>query len=159
AAGLAWVRLRTGTLVPSEAGRRLRRACERLGPTFVKLGQLMAMRVDVLPEPLCRELEVLFQGVPPEPSFPILTQVEGALGGPLGERFASFDEACIAAASIAQVHRATTVEGREVAVKVQRPGIGAKLRAVLRNLLRLAALIDRFHLLGAISARDVVMEL
>lgn len=125
---------------------RLRLAIEELGPSFVKLGQVMSTRSDVLPPELIRELTKLQDSVPPVPFEEIKEQVERSLGAPLEELYTEFDEEPLAAASIAQVHRAKlrTEEGvLDVVVKVQRPGIGTTISSDLDILHTLAALLER----------------
>jgi ubiquinone biosynthesis protein len=138
---------------------RLRRFIEEMGVTFVKLGQYLAIRLDLLPAEVCRELNNLFAEVEPVPATGVRAQVERELGKPLEAVFASFEPEPVGAASVAQVHRAVTHEGETLAVKVQRPGIEAVLRADIRNLRRLARVADRFRLLGRISAVELVDEL
>jgi ubiquinone biosynthesis protein len=125
---------------------RLRLALEELGPSFVKLGQIMSTRADVLPADLIAELTKLQDSVPPVPFEEIKTQVERSLGAELSDVFDSFDTEPLAAASIAQVHRATlrTDEGvMSVVVKVQRPGIGETISSDLDILHTFAALLER----------------
>jgi len=126
--------------------KRLRLVLEDLGPSFVKLGQLASTRSDLLPADLINELRRL-QDSAPEISFEdVKQQVELSLGGPISETFESFSEVPIAAASIAQVHRATlrTPEGPvDVAVKVQRPKIAATIASDVEILHTLAALLER----------------
>lgn len=135
---------------------RLRLAMESLGVTYLKLGQFLAMRFDVLPAAYCQELGTLFDKVPPTPYETARQVVESELGQPLAVLFASFERESLAAGSIAQVHRARTHEGREIAVKVQRPGIRRIFDADMRNLRRLATLVDALGLLGFVSSREMV---
>ena len=102
---------------------RVRRALERLGPTFVKAGQLLSTRPDILPESYLAELRKLQDEVPPVPFDVIRGMVERELDGKLEVVFASFDETPLAAASIGQVHAAVLPTGEDVVVKVQRPDI------------------------------------
>ena len=121
---------------------RLRRALEALGPTFIKLGQILSTRVDVFPPEWIAEFEKLQNRVPALPCADIESLIEHSLGRPLEDVFASFERAPIGSASIAQVHRATLPDGTAVAVKVRRPGIVAKVDADLRILAHLAYLIE-----------------
>jgi ubiquinone biosynthesis protein len=125
---------------------RLRLALEELGPSFVKLGQIMSTRADVLPPELIAELIKLQDSVPPVPFADIKEQVERSLGASLDEIYAEFDEKPLAAASIAQVHRAKlqTDDGlMDVVVKVQRPGIGETISSDLDILHTFATLLER----------------
>jgi ubiquinone biosynthesis protein len=122
---------------------RVRHICEELGPTFVKLGQVLSTRPDLIPPDWAEELEKLQHQVPPFPFAQVHEIVERALGQPLATAFAEFDEQPIAAASIAQVHRATMTNGEIVAVKVQRPGIRELIEVDLEILLHLATLAER----------------
>jgi ubiquinone biosynthesis protein len=127
-------------LAPPE---QLRRALEELGPTFVKLGQLLAGRADLLGPDWIAELSRLHSQVPALPLDALLPQLREDLGGEPGAVFAQFDPTPLAAASIAQVHRARLHDGTEVVVKVRRPGIDAVIAADLRLLARLAPLAAR----------------
>ncbi|GAB4113929.1 MAG: 2-polyprenylphenol 6-hydroxylase [Rubrivivax sp.] len=120
---------------------RLRRAFEALGPTFVKLGQLLAGRADLLGPEWTAELSRLHSRVPAVPFEQLRAQLTEDLGGAPEQVFASFDTTPLAAASIAQVHRARTHEGQEVVVKVRRPGIEQVIEADLRLLTRLAGAV------------------
>ena len=117
--------------------RRLRRAFEKLGPTYIKLGQVISSGEGVLPDELVAEFRGLRDRVPAEPFEVVRAVVESEFGRPLSQIFAHFDGEPAAAASIAQVHMATLLTGEEVAVKVQRPGIG---RLVEQDLSVMAAL-------------------
>lgn len=102
---------------------KLRRILEDLGPTYVKLGQILSMRSDMLPGAYCKELSRLRSSVAPMPFAQVKRIVEEAYGRRLGEIFSSFDERALGSASIAQVHAATLATGERVVVKVQRQGI------------------------------------
>ena len=120
---------------------RLRHACEELGPTFVKLGQLAAARTRILPAEFTDELAKLQDQVTPLPFDEIRGVIENELRRPLAEVFIRVDEMPLGSASIAQVHRAILLTGEEVVIKVQRPGIQKKVEedvAILRHLAGLA---------------------
>ncbi|RMH22604.1 MAG: AarF/ABC1/UbiB kinase family protein [Acidobacteria bacterium] len=123
---------------------RIRRLLEELGPTFVKLGQILSTRPDLLPVELLAELPKLQDHVPAFPFDEVRRIVEEELGRPLEERFARFVEEPLAAASIAQVHRATLLDGDEVVVKVQRPGVERTIEVDLEIMLHLAGLAERY---------------
>jgi ubiquinone biosynthesis protein len=125
-----------------EAPVRVRRALEELGPTFVKLGQVMATRVDVFPPNWIAEFEKLQSDVPPVPFEQLLPDLIAALGRHPDEIFQDLHTEAIAAASIAQVHLAKLPDGTEVVLKIRRPGIIAKIDADLRILAHLARLIE-----------------
>jgi len=120
---------------------RVRLAMEELGPTFIKLGQLLSTRPDLLSPEYIEQLEMLQDRVPPV-AMPIIRQeVETQLGGKLEDIFGSFDQQPLAAGSIAQVHRAVTRDGRQVVVKVRRPGVVKTLRTECEVLEGLAGFI------------------
>lgn len=121
---------------------RIRMALEELGPTFIKFGQLMATRVDMFPPAWIDEFEKLHQRVPPSDYALIHAELTKALGRPPEEAFAEFEAEPMAAASIAQVHRAVLADGSRVVVKVRRPGIEAKIEADLRILEHVAKLVE-----------------
>lgn len=121
--------------------RRTRMAMEELGPTFIKLGQLLSTRPDLVPPDFIDELEHLQDRVTPEPYGKIRDEINRQLGGWPEDIFSEFDEEPIAAASIAQVHRARTKDGREVVVKVRRPGIVKTLQIELEILQDVAGLL------------------
>lgn len=144
----AWLfRLFSGDELPRDLGAQLRHVFEKLGPTFIKFGQMLSTRVDLLPMDVALELKKLQDAVPPEPFDTVRTVLERTYKRPLlgGEgSFASFDETPVAAASIAQVHFATLHDGRKVAVKVRRPKIKKTIEADLSLLKLLAQLFDRY---------------
>lgn len=125
-----------------EPAVRIRMALEELGPTFIKFGQLMATRVDMFPPSWVAEFEKLHQRVPPSDYALIHAELTRALGKPPEEAFAQFEAEPMAAASIAQVHRAVLHDGAEVVVKVRRPGIEAKIEADLRIIEHFAKLVE-----------------
>ena len=125
-----------------EPAARLRMALEELGPTFVKLGQLMATRMDLFPAEWIAELEKLHNEVPPVPFETLLPDLERTLGRSPFEVFRDLDTRAYAAASIAQVHRAKLQDGTEVVLKVRRPNIRANVEADLRILMHVAKLIE-----------------
>ena len=131
-----------GELAHLEPPARLRRALEELGPTFIKLGQVLATRVDLFDPEWIAEFSKLQDSAPPLPYAAIQQQLAEDLGAPPGEIFAAFDPESLAAASIAQVHRARLEDGSEVMVKVRRPDIRPTIEADLRWLVRLAELIE-----------------
>ncbi len=125
------------------SGARLRLLFEELGPTFIKLGQFLSLRSDLLPDEVTSELEKLQYGAAPlafERLEPVLVR---ELGPQWRSRFASFDPQPLASASIAQVHRAVSREGEQLALKIQRPGIEELIQADLAILMDLALLLER----------------
>lgn len=125
-----------------EPPARVRRALEELGPTFIKLGQVLATRVDLFEPEWIAEFGKLQDSAPPLPYADVQQQLAEDLGARPEEIFAAFDPEPLAAASIAQVHRARLEDGSAVVVKVRRPGIRPVIEADLRWLMRLAALIE-----------------
>ncbi|MEA1970140.1 MAG: 2-polyprenylphenol 6-hydroxylase [Thermodesulfobacteriota bacterium] len=122
---------------------RLRMALEELGPTFVKMGQILSSRPDLIPVEFIEELSKLQDSVPPFPFPQVREIIETELTSPIDEIFQRFEETPLAAASIGQVHRAQLKNGEDVIVKVQRPGIRATIEVDLEILLHLATLIER----------------
>ena len=117
---------------------RLRRALEELGTTFIKLGQVLSTRPDIVPPDYEVELARLQDGAPTIATADVVTAIERSLGRPIAALFASFDPVPIAAASIGQVHAATLPDGSEVVVKVRRPGVVERVRVDLDLLERVA---------------------
>ena len=144
-----WTRLGRKETVETSAearregvAKRFRLMLSELGPTFIKLGQVLSTRADLLPAEFIDELTLLQDQVPPFPLEQALAQIEQSLGKPLKELFREIDPLPMAAASIAQVHRAVTLDGEEVVIKVQRPGIEAQVRADLSALHYLARMLE-----------------
>ncbi len=131
-------------LPPYTISERFRLVLEELGPTFVKFGQLISSRPDLIPEELAQELKKLQDEVPPLPFEGIQEWLEEELGAPATEVFADFDHQPYAAASVAQVYKATLKQGDPVMVKVQRPGIGPIIEDDLSILFYLAQLVEKY---------------
>ena len=147
---------------------RLRLAAEALGPTFIKFGQVVSTRPDLVPRDVTRELSKLRERVPPFPTSEAIAEIERSLGRPLDELFESFDPRPIAAGSLGQVHRARFRNGTELAVKVRRPGIVTEVERDLSLMFDLAGLLERrvpesriFDPVGLVShfARTIRREL
>ena len=132
----------TSEIAQLDAPIRVRRALEELGPTFVKLGQVLSTRVDMFPPNWIAEFEKLHSQVPAVPYEKLHPDLVAAIKGEPAEVFAEFNPVPLAAASIAQVHRATLKDGTPVVVKIRRPGIEAVIRADLRILEHAAKLLD-----------------
>jgi len=138
---------------------RLRLALENLGPIFVKFGQMLSTRRDLMPLDIADELARLQDQVPPFPSVQAVEVLEGVYGKPLSEVFKSFEETPVASASVAQVHFAVLPDGRDVAVKILRPGIEYVIRHDLALLDICADLIERLWADGRrLKPREVVAE-
>lgn len=133
---------RAADLARLEPPVQVRLALEELGPTFVKLGQILAGRADLFGPDWIAEFEKLHSQVPPVPFETLRPQLREDLGGEPEQVFARFDAVPVAAASIAQVHRAQLQDGTEVVVKIRRPGIAEKIDADLRLLGHLAAVAE-----------------
>ncbi len=143
----------------ASTARRMRKALEELGPSFIKLGQLLSTRADLFPPAYIEEFKKLQDSVPPEPFDRIRSIMERELGRPLPEIFESLSETSMAAASVAQVHRGRLHSGEEVAVKVVRPGIAKKIREDIRVMYFFAQKIERAFDLGRIiGAVNLVQE-
>jgi ubiquinone biosynthesis protein len=135
--------------------RRIRLVLEELGPSFIKLGQLMSTRADIFPAEYIHEFEKLQDQVPPIPFQDIRKVIQRELKRPLAEIFAEFKEASLAAASVAQVHEARLFSGEKVAVKVIRPGIDKKILEDIRLMYAIAARLEQVlevgRILGAVN--------
>jgi ubiquinone biosynthesis protein len=143
----------------SARGQHLREVLDELGPTFVKFGQLLSTRPDVVPPDIVVELRGLQDDVRPFPFEQAERVIEQELGNTLERLFLDFEPAPVAAASIGQVHRATLPNGRRVAVKVQRPGAPEKIEADLGLLYQAARLArERIRALDFVDARQLVDE-
>ncbi len=138
-----------GWLAPeAPSGARLRYALEELGPVFIKFGQLLSTRRDLLPDDLADELALLQDKVPPFKSDDAVDIIERSLGGPIDTLFAEFDRTPLAAASVAQVHSAVLPNGEQVVVKVLRPGIDKTIAKDLRLIKQLALGFNALFALG-----------
>lgn len=159
-----WVRtlvrvMTLGRRLDAPRGMRLRQALERLGPVFVKFGQVLSTRRDLLPTDLADELAHLQDRVPPFAAVQARQIVERAFGRPIESVFARFEAEPVASASIAQVHFATLMDGREVAVKVLRPGMLAVIDDDLALMRTLARWVERILPDGRrLRPREVVAE-
>ncbi|NPV80996.1 MAG: AarF/ABC1/UbiB kinase family protein [Firmicutes bacterium] len=129
---------------------RLRKALEELGPTFIKIGQILSTRPDVVPPELASELEKLQDQAPPFPLPEVESAIVDELGGSPKEVFAAFEPEPVAAASLGQVHNAVLKSGEEVVVKIQRPGIEKVVRTDLEILREIAAVAARRTMLGKV---------
>jgi len=140
-------------------GARLRLSLEELGPVFIKFGQAVSTRPDLLPLDIATELAKLQDAVPPFPGEQAQALVAAALARPLQEVFTQFDSTPLAAASIAQVHAAQLLDGSDVVVKVLRPGMRERITRDLEVMHALASLVDRYSAEGRrLRPRDVVRE-
>ena len=138
---------------------RIRRTLEELGPSFIKLGQLMSTRGDLFPPEYIDELSKLQDQVPPVPFEGIRRLIETELGQPLDQLFKSIDETAMAAASVAQVHTARLKTGEKMAVKVIRPGIEKRIRKDIQLMYYFAARFERRFEMGRIvGAVNLVKE-
>ncbi len=152
-----------GRNLDAPRGVRLREALERLGPIFVKFGQVLSTRRDLLPTDIADELALLQDRVPPFPSAVAVATIERAFGKPLTSVFSHFDQVPVASASVAQVHFATLLDGRhggrEVAVKVLRPHMGPVIDKDLSLMRMMAGWVERLSADGKrLKPREVVAE-
>jgi ubiquinone biosynthesis protein len=143
--------------IPKRA-ERMQAALEDLGGTWIKLGQALALRFDILPADYCLQFFELLNQVRPFSAAAVRQVLEHELGCPVEELFRSFDWQPLAAASVGQVHRADLPDGTAVAVKIQRPGIRELVRADLRLMRWMAAILDALPFFGRAHAREFVRE-
>lgn len=132
----------TEEFIKLDTPQRLRRVLEDLGPTFIKLGQILATRVDLFPPPFIAEFEKLQDQAPPIPFEELLPQLEEDLGGSIDEFFSIVERQALAAASIAQVHKALLKDGTPVILKIRRPGLRKIIEADLRLLQRIVDIAE-----------------
>jgi ubiquinone biosynthesis protein len=157
---LAWgLRERGTTTSRSGLSRRLRPAFERLGPTYIKLGQIISAGEGIFPEELVDEFRLLRDRVPPEPFRVVRRTIEEDLGRPLSEVFVSFDRRPIASASIAQVHAATLRSGERVVVKVQRRNVASSVRLDLAAMSFIAPVLVGRIPVSALTNPPALVEL
>ena len=138
------------------AGRRLCKLLEELGPTYIKLGQMLSTRPDLMPRHFADELATLQDNVPPFPGAEARAVVDEEFGRPLEDIFIEFSPEPVASASIAQVHSARMRDGRKVAVKIMRPGIEQTLRSDINILYTLAELLEGQVELGLATPKGIV---
>ena len=148
-----------GSASKADLSRRLRVAAEHLGPTYIKLGQIISSGRGLFPDELVDEFEKCRDQVPAEPFWVVREMVERELGGPLEATFERFDREPIAAASIAQVHGARLRSGEEVVVKVQRPSVGHLVHHDLRVMAWLAPLFVGRIPITALANPPALVEL
>jgi ubiquinone biosynthesis protein len=147
-------------IADASRGARLVAALTELGPIFVKFGQILSTRRDLLPVDVADELTTLQDRVAPFPEAIARAAIEAALGAPIATRFATFDGTPLASASIAQVHAATLPDGREVVVKVLRPDIVRRVADDIALLRAVATTVERFHPnADKIRPREIVAEI
>jgi predicted unusual protein kinase regulating ubiquinone biosynthesis (AarF/ABC1/UbiB family) len=140
------------------AARELRAAFEELGPTYVKLAQLVASSPGLFPDVLASEFRACLDQVPPVPTIDVHDTLTTELGAPVHELFGSFDDQPLASASIAQVHAATLLDGTDAVVKIQRPGLASQLRADMAILRRIASVFDRVSSTGRMANPVAIVE-
>lgn len=131
-------------VIPRNTAERFRLVLEELGPTFIKFGQILSLRRDILSEEFVQELQKLQDSVPPFPVEQAREEIFSEFGKHVEKLYSYFDDKPLAAASIGQVHRARLLDGRDVVVKIQRPGIKGTIETDISILLTLARLIDRY---------------
>ena len=154
-----WVVRRRGRSLARAASDGLVDAFERLGPTFVKAGQLITSSPGVFPEPLAEACKRCLDEVPPFPAAEVRRVIEEDLGAPVDEIFKSFDDVPLASASIAQVHACVLPDGREAVLKVQRPGVRKTVNSDLKNLYKIAKLVGRSKRAAQLQPTKVIEDM
>jgi ubiquinone biosynthesis protein len=137
------LRRETSVLAELSQAERMRMALEELGPTFIKLGQFLSTRADILPPNYIKEFSKLQDSVPPFSYEEVVAEIHREFGRDVQELFSFFDPTSIAAASIAQVHRARLLSGEDVVVKIRRPGIQEQVETDIEALMLLAMVAER----------------
>ena len=138
---------------------KLRLILEDLGPTYIKLGQIMSLRSDILPKRYCDELMKLCSDVPPMPFSQVIEVLEESMGCPWQEEFQNIEQKPLGAASIAQVHRATLKTGEEVVIKVQRKGIYETMARDIGLMHKAVRLMPPVSIKGMVDLNMVLSEL
>ena len=138
---------------------KLRLILEDLGPTYIKLGQIMSLRSDILPKRYCDELMKLCSDVPPMPFSQVIEVLEESMGCPWQEEFQHIEQKPLGAASIAQVHRATLKTGEEVVIKVQRKGIYETMARDIGLMHKAVRLMPPVSIKGMVDLNMVLSEL
>src|SRR5579872_1379007 len=141
--GLRLFRRRDATLARMRPGQRLAAALQAMGPSFIKLGQALSTRADLIGEEVAADLSSLQDRLPPFPAAEARRTIESEFGRPVELLYRTFDDTPVAAASIAQVHFAVTTEGEDVAVKILRPNIALAFARDLDLFFWLAHLVER----------------
>jgi ubiquinone biosynthesis protein len=143
---------------PQDVAVRVRQFLESMGVTYLKLGQFLATRFDLLPPEVIRELGRLFEQVSPLPFARVRKQIEQELGGPLSQFFQSVEESYLGSASVAQVHKAVALDGEVLALKVQRPNVGSIFAADVQLMRAIAWVVDLLGLVRNLSLSGFVEE-
>lgn len=150
--------LHAGVFKDGLSPEKVRHLLEELGPSFVKIGQILSMRSEILPRAYCEELAKLRADVDPLPFDVVLQTLEHEYGRPLGQIFSSIDPTPLGSASVAQVHRATLLDGSDVAVKVQRPGVQETMARDLDIMRVMARRLSRLVKADQIVDLNLVVE-
>ncbi|NLG56724.1 MAG: AarF/ABC1/UbiB kinase family protein [Rhodococcus sp.] len=156
---LVWIVRPRGRSLADAASEGMVNGFEILGPTFVKLGQLMASSSGVFPPPLANACLRCLDDVPPVPASEARRVIEADLGHPISELFASFEDVPLAAASVAQVHACTLLDGREAVIKVQRPNIRRRMVVDLRAAYWCARRLQRFEFFRIANATAIIRDM